>query len=94
MVRSDPVIPRPAAVARPADQKSERILEDEPALISDTQRFGGHLPAEATPNQLDFTERWFTAESRLARAIQTPAPAQNGKLVPADKTSTAMTGPT
>lgn len=78
-VRPDPVIPETRRRRASTTEKSERILKMSRSLTLTRSVLAGTL-AEATPNQLDFIERWFTAELDLARAIQTPAPAQTGRL--------------
>ena len=74
-VRPDPVIPETRRRRASTTEKSERILKMSRSLTLTRSVLAGTL-AEATPNQLDFIERWFTA----ARAIQTPAPAQTGRV--------------
>ena len=59
-------------------EKSERILKMSRSLTLTRSVLAGTL-AEATPNQLDFIERWFTAELD-SREQSTPAPAQTGRL--------------
>ena len=60
-VRPDPVIPETRRRRASTTEKSERILKMSRSLTLTRSVLAGTL-AEATPNQLDFIERWFTAE--------------------------------
>ena len=78
-VRPDPVIPETRRRRASTTEKSERILKMSRSLTLTRSVLAGTL-AEATPNQLDFIERWFTAErSKRLRLLK-----QAG--FPADKT--------
>ena len=59
-VRPDPVIPETRRRRASTTEKSERILKMSRSLTLTRSVLAGTL-AEATPNQLDFIERWFTA---------------------------------
>ena len=60
-VRPDPVIPETRRRRASTTEKSERILKMSRSLTLTRSVLAGTL-AEATPDQLDFIERWFTAE--------------------------------
>ena len=60
-IRPDPVIPETRRRRASTTEKSERILKMSRSLTLTRSVLAGTL-AEATPNQLDFIERWFTAE--------------------------------
>ena len=60
-VRPDPVVPETRRRRASTTEKSERILKMSRSLTLTRSVLAGTL-AEATPNQLDFIERWFTAE--------------------------------
>ena len=60
-VRPDPVIPETRRRRASTTERSERILKMSRSLTLTRSVLAGTL-AEATPNQLDFIERWFTAE--------------------------------
>ena len=83
-VRPDPVIPDTRRRRASTTEKSERILMMSRSLPL-TRGVLADTLAEATPNQLDLIERWFTAEldsreqSRRVRLLK-----QDG--FPADKT--------
>ena len=91
-VRPDPVIPETRRRRASTTEKSERILKMSRSLTLTRSVLAGTL-AEATPNQLDFIERWFTAEldsrerSKRLRLLKQPGS-------PPTRPSTAMTGPT
>ena len=70
-VRPDPVIPETRRRRASTTEKSERILKMSRSLTLTRSVLAGTL-AEATPNQLDFIERWFTAEldSRCVCSIE------------------------
>ena len=80
----DPVIPQTRRRRASTSEKSERILKMSRSLPL-TRGVPADAPADATPNQLDFIERWFRAEldsreqSKRARLLK-----QAG--FPADKT--------
>ena len=76
-VRPDPVIPETRRRRASTTEKSERILKMSRSLTLTRSVLAGTL-AEATPNQLHRT--MVHGRTRLARAIQTPAPAQTGRL--------------
>ena len=90
-VRPDPVIPETRRRRASTTEKSERILKMSRSLTLTRSVLAGTL-AEATPNQLDFIERWFTAEldSREPNACA----CSNRPASPPTRPSTAMTGPT
>lgn len=93
-VRPDPVIPETRRRRASTTEKSERILKMSRSLTLTRSVLAGTL-AEATPNQLDFIERWFTwPNSTRASDPQTPAPAQTGRLPRRQDPRSAMTGPT
>ena len=77
-VRPDPVIPETRRRRASTTEKSERILKMSRSLTLTRSVLAGTL-AEATPNQLDFIERWFTAELD-SRELQTLTPAQGRRL--------------
>lgn len=60
-VRPDPVIPDTRRRRASTTEKSERILTMSRSLTL-TRGVLANMLAEATPNQLDLIERWFTAE--------------------------------
>ena len=92
-VRPDPVIPETRRRRASTTEKSERILKMSRSLtltrsvLAGTARRGHAQPARL--HRID----GCTAETRLARAIQTPAPAQSRRLPRRQGASAATTGP-
>ena len=91
-VRPDPVIPETRRRRASTTEKSERILKMSRSLTLTRSVLAGTL-AEATPNQLDFIERWFTAELD-SRERSNACACSNRPASPPTRPSTAMTGPT
>ena len=67
-VRPDPVIPETRRRRASTTEKSERILKMSRSLTLTRSVLAGTL-AEATPNQLDFIERWLVVPEFLRTLV-------------------------